>query len=157
MDHFGLIPDNEPTISPTPSSGCNPNWTLGRVKLLMASYRLTDYQNPDGFLATLCSILEEYPPEIVEYVTDPKTGLQRRCKWPPTPAEIVEACAAEIGWRGDSQEFDLGSASETAPPRFSAEDSYERMFAKYGRPTGVFERSGDEWSRRHLPKQEAAG
>ena len=153
MDHLNFDHlDNKAseTPSPKPSPKSDPNWVVGRVDLLMSSYRMNDYQNPKGFLLTLCSILEEYPPEIVEYVTNPKTGLQRRCKWPPTPAEIVEACAAEISWRTKiAQNSNLLPVPKLPPPKFSAEDNYEAMFKKYGRPTGPFERPGDDWSKRH--------
>lgn len=156
MDHLTFDHlDNEPTLSPKPSIVCDPKWIVTRVEMLMASYRLADYHNPDGFLTTLCSILEAYPKEIVEYVTDPKTGLQRRCKWPPTPAEIVEACAAEIAWRTKiAQNSSLSPVLRLPRPRFRVEDSYEEMFKKYGRPTGVFEHPGDKWSRRE-PKEQA--
>jgi hypothetical protein len=40
----------------------------------------------------VAAILAEYPPEIVDFVCDPRTGLPRRLKWLPTIAEIVEAC-----------------------------------------------------------------
>jgi hypothetical protein len=37
-------------------------------------------------------VLMQYPNEVITYITDPRTGVQRRCKWPPTIAEIVGAC-----------------------------------------------------------------
>jgi hypothetical protein len=40
----------------------------------------------------VAAILVEYPPEIVDFVCDPRTGLPRRLKWLPTIAEIAEAC-----------------------------------------------------------------
>jgi hypothetical protein len=155
MDHLTFDHlDNKLAASPRPSPKCDPAWILKRIDLLMSSYRKTDYLNLEGFIATMGSILEDYPQAIVEYITDPKTGLQRRCKWPPTPAEVVEACAAEIAWRTKiAQNSGLSPVPRLPAPRFSAEDSYEMMFKKYGRPTGIFERPGDEWSRRS-PKQE---
>ena len=158
MDHLTFDHlDNKPVVaSPKPSPKCDPGWVLTRIDLLMSSYRKTDYQNPEGFIATLGAILEDYPSEIVEYVPDPKTGLQRRCKWPPTPAEVVEACAAEIAWRTKiAQNSGLSPVPRLPRPRYSVEDSYEEMVKKYGRPTGVFERPGDEWSRRSPPPKEA--
>ena len=156
MDHLNFDHlDNKPVASPKPSPKCDPAWILTRIDLLMSSYRKTDYQNPEGFIATLGAILEDYPPEIVEFVTDPKTGIQRRCKWPPTPAEIVEACAAEISWRTKiAQNSNLSPVPKLPPPKFSAEDNYEAMFKKYGRPTGPFERPGDDWSKRSIRQPE---
>jgi hypothetical protein len=37
-------------------------------------------------------ILCDFPEEVVTYVTSPKTGLQRRSKWPPAISEVIEAC-----------------------------------------------------------------
>jgi hypothetical protein len=37
-------------------------------------------------------VLEGYPNEVITYVCDPRTGIQRRSKWPPTISEMVEAC-----------------------------------------------------------------
>lgn len=61
------------------------------------------------YLAAAAAVLAEYPPEVVEYVCDPRTGLARHLKWLPTIAEISEACQtradinrmrAEIAARG---------------------------------------------------------
>ena len=41
---------------------------------------------------SLGAVLEEFPDEVVVYVTDPRTGIQRRSKWPPTISEVIEAC-----------------------------------------------------------------
>lgn len=165
MDHFTFDHlDNKPSgtiASPKPSKTLNASWVLARVKLLMASYRLDDYQNPEGFLATVATILAEYPQEIVEYVTDPRTGLQRRLKFPPSPAEVVEACAAEIGWRAKiAANSGLSVAPRLPPPMASGvvgdggpgtvytAKAFEEATKKHGRPTGPFERPGDDWSRR---------
>lgn len=157
MDHFRLdVLDPKPEASPKPSPKSEVGFVITRIELLMGSYRKTDYQNPEAFIATLVAILEEYPPEIVEYVTDPKTGLQRRLKFPPTSAEVVEACAAEIAWRTKvAQNSSLSPVPRLPRPRFRVEDSYEEMFKKYGRPTGPFERPGDDWGRKYPPKSEA--
>jgi hypothetical protein len=60
--------------------------------LLFSAYRRDDFADPEGFVAQLGVILCDYPEEVVIYVTSPKTGLQRRSKWPPTISEIIEAC-----------------------------------------------------------------
>lgn len=43
-------------------------------------------------MAQLGTVLGDFPEEVVVYVTSPKTGLQRRSKWPPTLSEVLEAC-----------------------------------------------------------------
>jgi hypothetical protein len=137
MEHFGF--DEIP--SPQPCRKSDPDWVLGRVDLLMSAYRKADYHNPAGFIATIGAILEQYDQAIVEYVTDPRTGIQRRLKWPPSPAEVVEACDAEIIHREKISRY-----SSMPPPlprltgsRLSVEQSYDVMVKKHGRPHGVFE------------------
>jgi hypothetical protein len=41
---------------------------------------------------SLGAVLEQFPDEVVMYITDPRTGIQRRSKWPPTISEVLEAC-----------------------------------------------------------------
>jgi len=43
-------------------------------------------------MVSLGAVLEQFPDEVVTYVTDPRTGIQRRSKWPPTLSEVIEAC-----------------------------------------------------------------
>ncbi len=59
---------------------------------LFTSYRLDQFADPDGFKVNIGAVLEQYPNEVIVYVCDPRTGIQRRCKWPPTVSEIVDAC-----------------------------------------------------------------
>jgi hypothetical protein len=40
---------------------------------------------------SLGAVLEQFPDEVVMYITDPRTGIQRRSKWPPTISEVIEA------------------------------------------------------------------
>ena len=63
-----------------------------QMAILFSAYRKADYADPEGFVIQLGVILSDYPPDVVRHVTDPRTGIQRRLKWPPTIAEIVEAC-----------------------------------------------------------------
>lgn len=66
-----------------------------QAKVLLSAYRRDDLADPDGFVAQLGVVLEDYPDAVIIAVTDPRTGLQRRSKWLPTIAEVVEACEAE--------------------------------------------------------------
>lgn len=63
--------------------------------MLLSAYRRDDYAAPKGFVAQLGAVLEKYPTQVVEVITSPITGLQRRLKFPPSIAEVVEACDAE--------------------------------------------------------------
>lgn len=42
------------------------------------------------------AVLEQFPDEVITYITSPRTGIQRRLKWPPTINEIVEACEQQM-------------------------------------------------------------
>lgn len=42
-------------------------------------------------MASLGVVLEGFPDEVIIYITDPRTGIQRRSKWPPTISEVIEA------------------------------------------------------------------
>lgn len=59
---------------------------------LFSAYRVDQYADPEGFKISLGAILEGFPDGVIKYVCDPRTGLQRRLKWPPTISEVVEAC-----------------------------------------------------------------
>lgn len=59
---------------------------------LFSSYRNDQYADAEGFKTCLGAVLEGFPDEVIRYVCDPRTGLQRRMKWPPTISEVVEAC-----------------------------------------------------------------
>jgi hypothetical protein len=52
--------------------------------------------NPEVFVAAIAATLCLYPPEVVQRVTDPRTGIASRLKWIPEVAEIREACEAEM-------------------------------------------------------------
>jgi hypothetical protein len=60
--------------------------------MVLGAYRKDDFADPDNFLLQLCIILEKYADSTIEHVTDPTTGIQRECKFPPTIAEFVAFC-----------------------------------------------------------------
>ena len=43
-------------------------------------------------MVSLGAVLEQFPDEVIMYITDPRTGIQRRSEWPPSLAKVVEAC-----------------------------------------------------------------
>ena len=118
MDHFTFDHlDNKPDSLAEAFAKSDPNWVLTQGRPLMSSYRKTDYQNPEGFIATLGSDPGGISAGDRGIRDRPEDGLQRRCKWPPTPAEVVEACAAEIGWRTKiAQNSGLSPVPKLPPP-----------------------------------------
>jgi hypothetical protein len=61
-------------------------------KALFSAYRADQYADPEGFMLSLGAVFEQFPDEVITYVTDPRTGIQRRIKWPPALSEVIEAC-----------------------------------------------------------------
>jgi len=41
--------------------------------------------------------MSEYPPEVIDYVCDPRTGIARRLKFLPTIAEVASECDIRVG------------------------------------------------------------
>ena len=66
-----------------------------QIRVLLSAYRRDDYSDPDAFVAQLGTVLTGYSEPVIMHVTSPQTGLQRTCKFPPSIAEVVEACEAE--------------------------------------------------------------
>lgn len=88
-----------------PRDGCNnldsssdqnhQDYALTRAKILFGCYRKNEANDPDIFTAAVAGVLADYPREVIEYVTDPRTGLARKSKWMPSVAEISDACEHE--------------------------------------------------------------
>lgn len=110
-----------------------------QIQMLFASYRRADYDDPDGFIASMGMVLSQYPEDVVIYVTRPETGIQRRIKFPPTIPEIVEACDQRVAELARHQRFQNWGkendvlAIEDRSPRPSMED----LKAKYGPDWGL--------------------
>jgi hypothetical protein len=78
--------------------------------MLLSAYRRDDYADPDSFVAQLGMVLGEYSDEIVDYVTDPRTGIQRHQKFPPNIQEVAEACEARKRSLEKQAELDVWKA-----------------------------------------------
>jgi hypothetical protein len=62
------------------------------MEILFSACRLDQHPSPDGFMTQAALAFSVYSEATVCYVTDPLTGIQRKRKWPPVIAELVEAC-----------------------------------------------------------------
>lgn len=60
--------------------------------MLFGCYRKGDANDPETYTAAITAILSEYSPEVIQHVTDPRTGLARKNNWLPTVAEVDAAC-----------------------------------------------------------------
>lgn len=59
---------------------------------MFGCYRKSEASDPEIYAAATAAVLSEYSHEVVDYVTDPRTGLPSRLKWLPSIFEIREAC-----------------------------------------------------------------
>jgi hypothetical protein len=122
---------------------CEPGWLSIKIRMLFSSYRLDQYPDPDGFVAIMGTVLEQYDPQVVAIVTSPLTGIQRKCKFPPSIAEVAEECDRV------RDEIDAEARRRASPrivfkpperrDRPKPGEDYDSMVAKYGRPIGFFE------------------
>lgn len=106
---------------------------------LFSAYRIDQYGDPEGFKASLGAVLEQYPDDVIRYVCDPRTGVQRQCKFPPTISEIVTACDARIAEQRRTQRlmnWGNNNAPMLEPPRENR-PTYEQLKAKYGDNWGI--------------------
>jgi hypothetical protein len=69
-----------------------------RARTLFGCYRKGDANDPETYTAAITAILAEYSPEVIQRVTDPRTGIARTNKWMPNPAEVAEACDEAKGY-----------------------------------------------------------
>jgi hypothetical protein len=96
MDHLKISPQSlvgsnrkELVSAQSPTSQA---LAIQRTALLFGCYRKGDANDPEIYTAAIAATLADYPAEVVEYVTDPRTGLPSKLKWLPTVAEVREAC-----------------------------------------------------------------
>ena len=67
-----------------------------QARMIFSAYRRDDFADPDGFVLQVGMVLERYSDAVINQVTSPLTGIQRRHKGrPPDIASIVEACDDE--------------------------------------------------------------
>jgi hypothetical protein len=126
----------------TSQSATDPEIALARAQLLAGCYRKDDAADPETYATALAAVLALYSPDIVQQVTDPRTGLPSRVQWLPTIKEVRDECDAIDGHRRrlaaaaareeqqlrDRREFE---ASKQAKP------TYDYLKARYGDNWGL--------------------
>ena len=92
-------------------------------------------------MASLGMVLEGYSDDVIRYVTDPKTGIQRRSKWPPTVSEVVEACDEHMGYLQKVEKFRTWGQPDHDQKRIEKHEeprpTLEELHAKYGKDWGL--------------------
>lgn len=59
---------------------------------MFACYRKAEATDPEIYAAAVAAVLSDYPQAVIDYVTDPRTGLPVKSKWLPTVFEVKQAC-----------------------------------------------------------------
>lgn len=114
---------------------------IRQAKVLFSAYRRDEFADPEGFVAQLGVVLQQYHENVIMHVTGPLTGLQRRCKQPPSIAEVVADCDAETARLEKIKRFQaMGTVQKSLPPPVTTISNFDEMCAKHGRPLGPFER-----------------
>lgn len=90
-------------------------------------------------MASLGLVLSQYPDDVIDFITDPRTGVQRNQKFPPTISEIVSACDARLGDLAQRRRYQNWGRNE---PQLAIEDrtvrpTYDDLIAKYGKNFGL--------------------
>jgi hypothetical protein len=127
MRSTGLTPNSAKALKKfTPQERAK--WIASRARMVIGAYRKDDFADPDSFAIQLGIVLEGYADTTIEQATDPRTGIQRECKFPPTIAEFVAFCD-EIKRRATySAEYDARSARQLAERKaFEEQDARESL------------------------------
>jgi hypothetical protein len=67
-------------------------YAASRAGLMFACYRKAEATDPEMYAAAVTAVLSDYPQEVIDYITDPRTGLPVKSKWLPTVFEVKQAC-----------------------------------------------------------------
>lgn len=113
--------------------------------MLFLAFPRSDYDDADGAIATYVAVLEDYSDAIVAFVTNPKTGIQRRNKFAPRVAELVAACdeaAERIERHNRYTNWGRGNQRALEGPK-EAKPTLDELKAKYGPNYGLGPAKGD--------------
>lgn len=59
---------------------------------MFGCYRKAEASEPEIYAAATSAVLSEYSQEVIDYITDPRTGLPSTSKWLPSVYEVRQAC-----------------------------------------------------------------
>lgn len=95
-----------------------------RAKLLLGSYRRNDANDPDVYVQAITLVLSEFPKAVVEYATDPRSGIQATEQFrsfPPNSGELRAFCQQEVNraHRMAQPAPKLANRFYTPPPSFA--------------------------------------
>ncbi len=59
---------------------------------MLGGFRRGEANDPEIYAASVAAILSDYPEEVINFATDPRTGLQTRFEYPPSLKAVREEC-----------------------------------------------------------------
>lgn len=142
---------------PTPSSPLSTgpdrsfehvDWCVEKARLMLGCYRRGEANDPAVYANTVAALLANYPPEVVEEVTNPLRGMPVQTDFMPTPRELKIACEREANRQqniknmGRFQRRAIDYRKPAVPPA-----NHEELIKKHGRFLGAFELPGDKWNK----------
>ena len=71
-------------------------YASSRAGLMFGCYRRADASDPEVYAAATAAVLNEYPEEVIDFITDPRTGLPSTSQWLPSVFEVRKACDARV-------------------------------------------------------------
>jgi hypothetical protein len=105
---------------------------------VFSAYRTDQYAEPEGFKTSLGAVLEQYPDEVIIHVCDPRSGIQRRSKFPPSISEIVKECDDHVAWLAKVERFkNWGKQPKEIEPPREDRPTITDLKAKYGENWGL--------------------
>lgn len=72
---------------------------------MFGCYRKAEASDPEIYAAATASVLSEYSQEVIDYITDPRTGLPSRSQWLPSVFEVRQACDVQVAIAANAEKL----------------------------------------------------
>lgn len=116
---------------------------------MFSCYRKDDAHDPELYCAAIAATLGDYARGIVEFATDPRTGIASKSRFLPSVSEVREFCDAELVRRDRLARFDgMKPVPRKEIPVRDGEITYDEFLKRAAamnlppRPIGNFELNG---------------
>jgi hypothetical protein len=141
-------PDAGAKQASSQTSVLNRAYCRNRAELMLSCYRKNEVNDPEIYVTSVITILADgYTKSVVDYVTDPRTGLPSEQTFLPSIYEIRQACnaRAQTEYHLAKPSYKSKSQPYQAQPRQRGQFSYAEFLIwaaennKSDRPVGAFE------------------
>jgi hypothetical protein len=122
-----------------PSDQGREAYALQRAGTMFGCYRRGEANDPETYTAAIGAVLSEFDRDVIEYVTDPRSGLPSSCDFLPTVKEVKDACIARVRFKETLAKPAFRMTDYRRAPGPPPGQDYFSMVEKHGRPIGRFE------------------